>query len=242
MDSYKAFSYVYDELMDNLDYDEWFDYLNKLIKKYVPDAKSVVELGCGTGTMTKKLANAGYDVIGLDLSEDMLSVAMSENYDSNILYIKQDMTQIDLGSKHDVFVSVGDSVNYITDKEDLVKVFEGVKEHLKDDGAFIFDLKTKHLYESIGDSVIADNRDDMAMIWENSFKDNINEYLVTVFTEQEDGSFERFRELHRQRAYSIEEIEDAMSQVGMKCDFFEAFSDNKPSFDTERYYIVARLV
>ena len=240
MESYKQCAYVYDELMDNLDYNKWLDYVVSLLKENVPQAKNIVELGCGTGTITKGLANQGYNVLGVDLSEDMLSIAMNSNYDEKIMYILQDMCELDLGGEYDAFVSVGDSVNYITDKEDLIKVFKGVKEHLSENGVFVFDLKTKHLYESIGDSVIADNREDMAMIWENSFENNINEYLVTVFAKREDGLYERFEEEHRQRAYSIDEIKEALNDVGMECTIFKAFTMDEPDEETERYYVVAR--
>lgn len=239
MDSYKGFAYVYDELMDNLDYDKWLNYILELLEENVPDATSIVELGCGTGTITKGLADNGYNVLGVDLSEDMLSIAMNTNTDEKIMYVRQDMTQLDLGGTYDAFVSVGDSVNYITDEDALLDVFKGVARHLADDGVFVFDLKTKHLYETIGDSVIADNRDDMAMIWENSFENDINEYAVTVFVEREDGLYERIEEVHKQRAYSVEQIESLLAKAGMEGQVYEAFTKNAPDDSSERFYFVA---
>ncbi len=240
MDSYKGFAYVYDELMDNLDYDKWLNYILELLEENVPGATSIVELGCGTGTITKGLADNGYNVLGVDLSEDMLSIAMNTNTDEKIMYVRQDMTQLDLGGTYDAFVSVGDSVNYITDEDALLDVFKGVARHLADDGVFVFDLKTKHLYETIGDSVIADNRDDMAMIWENSFENDINEYAVTVFVEREDGLYERIEEVHKQRAYSVEQIESLLAKAGMEGQVYEAFTKNAPDDSSERFYFVAR--
>ena len=199
-DSYTNFAYVYDELMDNVPYDEWAEYLCGLLKEYGVDGGLVCELGCGTGQMTRRLAKAGYDMIGIDLSEDMLWVAREQEYDNageediaegqnDILYLQQDMRSFELYGTVKAIVSICDSMNYITEPKDLLQVFRLVNNYLDPDGIFIFDMNTIHKYRDIiGEQTIAENREDISFIWENSFDEETgkNEYALTLFLQKEE--------------------------------------------------------
>ena len=179
MKAYTSFAYVYDEYMDNIPYDDWCKYLIQLLKEQgVDDGALIADLGCGTGTVTQKLDDAGYECIGIDLSEDMLTIASEKMYDldKQIIYSHQDIRSFALPYEADAMTSIGDSMNYITSKEDIAKVFKCVYDNLAYGGVFIFDLKTIHFFKDVlADNTYAQNRDDSAFIWDNTFvESNIN--------------------------------------------------------------------
>lgn len=244
MEAYTGFAQVYDEFMDNIDYDSWCKYIISLLKKYGIDDGIVLDLGCGTGNITTRLSEAGYDMIGVDYSQDMLNIAMEKRgQDENILYLLQDMRDFELYGTVAAIVSVCDSINYITDYEDLVRVFKLANNYLDPKGIFIFDLKTEKNYINIGDSVIAEDRDGCSFIWDNYYdeEEKINEYVLSLFIKGDDGRYDKFSEEHYQRAYSLEEIKSALSEAGMEfvC-AYSAFTEDNISEDDERIYVVAR--
>ncbi len=172
--------------MDNVDYDAWRDYLIRKLKEQGISEGLICELGCGTGSMTERLADAGFDMIGIDSSVDMLEVAQEKKYDSghaDILYLNQDMREFELYGTVRAVVSVCDCLNYITEEEDLLQVFRLVNNYLDPDGIFIFDMNTIAKYEAIGDSTIAENREDGSFIWDNVYdsEQQLNEYVLTLF-------------------------------------------------------------
>ena len=173
MEAYSSFAQVYDLFMDNVPYEEWSRYLISLLKEYQVTDGTVVELGCGTGKMTRLLADAGYDMVGVDNSAEMLEIAgerQEEEERNDILYLLQDMRELELFGNIRAVVSVCDSMNYIMEPEDLKKVFGLVKEYLAEDGVFIFDLNTVHKYRDLmGECTISENREESSFIWENYF-------------------------------------------------------------------------
>lgn len=199
-DSYESFARVYDELMDNVPYDEWTSFLMDVLQKSDIRDGLVCELGCGTGNVTQRLANAGYDMIGIDNSYDMLTIAREKQYDtdepvSTILYLQQDMREFELYGTVRAIVSICDSVNYMQKPEDLVTVFKLVNNYLDPKGLFLFDFNTEYKYrEVIGDCTIAENREDCSFIWENHYdlESKINEYDLTIFVKEtfEEEEFE----------------------------------------------------
>ena len=197
MASYESFARVYDLFMDNIPYEEWCEYLHGLLKKYGIDDGLVLELGCGTGSMTELLAEAGYDMIGVDNSADMLEIAMEKREESghDILYLLQDMREFELYGTVRAVVCVCDSMNYITDDDGLLEVFSLVNNYLDPGGVFIFDLNTLYKYEEIlGDCVIAENREESSFIWENWYdeQEQINEYDLTLFIRNDSGLYEKY--------------------------------------------------
>ena len=170
MDAYTSFAAVYDTFMDNIPYEEWKAYLEELLTEYHVQDGLVLDLGCGTGTMTELLAADGYDMIGVDNSEEMLEIARDKQIQSGhgILYLLQDMREFELyGTVRAVF-SICDSLNYITDPQELKQVFRLVNNYLDPGGIFIFDFNTEYKYrEVLGDQTIAESREECSFIWDN---------------------------------------------------------------------------
>ena len=264
MDAYTSFAAVYDTFMDNIPYEEWKSYLKELLKEYGVQDGLVLDLGCGTGTMTELLAADGYDMIGMDNSEEMLEIAREKQIKSGheILYLLQDMREFELygtvavsythlrlyGTVGAVF-SICDSLNYITEPEELKQVFRWVNNYLDPGGIFIFDFNTEYKYrEVLGDQTIAEAREDCSFIWDNYYyeEERINEYELNLFiredaeSETEGDLYRRFRETHFQRAYTLEEITRIVEESGLQfVTAYEAFTKEPPSKNSERIYAVS---
>lgn len=249
MEAYTGFAYVYDEYMDNIPYGEWTDYLLKLMDENdLKPSMDITELGCGTGTVTMILDQAGYRCVGIDLSLEMLTMAMEKmcERESQIVYSQQDMREFELPYEMDGMVSIGDSMNYITTVNDLRSVFQCVERGLKSGGVFIFDLKTIHFFKDVlGDSTFAENRDASAFIWDNYYdeENRNNEYDLAVFVKNEDGSFQRFEENHYQHGFTLDEVRESVEMAGLRIrHVYDAFTHNAPKEESERlYYIVEKI-
>ena len=245
MDAYTSFAQVYDLFMDNVPYEEWAAYVRGILTEYGIGSGLVLDLGCGTGSLTECLARAGYDMIGVDSSEDMLEIAMDKRGRSglDILYLLQDMREFELYGTVRAVVSICDSMNYILDYADLVQVFRLVNNYLDPGGIFIFDLNTEYKYEALmGSRTFADDREDGSFIWYNEYspEDHINEYDLTLFV-REGKLFRRFQETHYQRAYSPAEVRRAAAEAGMEFEAcWDAFSRDPVKPDSERMYMVFR--
>ncbi|WP_408070346.1 class I SAM-dependent DNA methyltransferase [Butyrivibrio sp. JL13D10] len=289
MEAYTDFAKVYDEFMDETPYHDWAAYIARLISGYgisVPYRKKteeaveenneqddqqddpllqernlVVELGCGTGSFTEEMAKLGYDMIGIDNSGDMLGIARNkmEQAGLDIMYLEQDMCELDLFCTAGTIVSVCDSINYLIEDEQIRKAFTKVNNYLYPGGLFLFDFNTLHKYRDvIGDVTIAENRDDCSFIWENFFDvdTNINEYDLTLFVKKEAGKtsgkkdkivesseelFERSIETHLQRGYTLDEMKAFIEQAGMIfITAIDADTHEEPNDNSERIYVLAR--
>ncbi len=239
--TYDGFADVYDEFMDNIPYDEWCIYIEKLLKEHGIDKGIVLDMACGTGTITDKLAKCGYDMIGMDISQNMLRIA-GEKCRKNILWLNQDMREMELYGTVAAVICICDGMNYLVSEDDFLKVLKKVNNYLDKEAIFIFDLKTIHFYRDvIGNRTIADNRDDASFIWENEFneKTGINEYILTTYKQDEEDVFIRSDELHRQRGYEIEKVKSLVKESGMKLlNVFRALSEDEASESDERIYFV----
>ena len=246
MDAYSDFARVYDLFMDNVDYTAWADYLRQILRENGICDGLVLELGCGTGTMTELLAEAGYDMIGVDNSEEMLSVAMEKRVESghDILYLLQDMQDFELYGTVRAVVSVCDCMNYITDPKELEDVFSLVNNYLDPGGILVFDVNTEYKYrELLGNATIAENREEGSFIWENEFdpETGLNIYELALFLPREDGLYEKTEEMHCQKAYSTEEIIRAIRSAGMEfVAVYDAYTKNAPKPESERLTFIAR--
>lgn len=246
MEAYTGFAAVYDTFMDNIPYEEWCEYLTGLLKQYGVNDGLVLDLGCGTGSLTELLADRGYDMIGVDYSEEMLELAMEKRYESgnDILYLCQDMREFELYGTVAAVVSICDCMNYITEPEDLVTVFELVNNYLDPGGIFIFDLNTEYKYsEVMGDCTIAEDREDSSFIWENQYEpeEKINIYDLSIFVREEEDLYRKYHETHYQRAYSLEEVKAAIEEAGMEfVTAYDAFTSEPPKAESERIYVVAK--
>ncbi len=245
--------------MDNTPYEQWAERLDSLIAKYgvsrperdaegILDSERnlVVDLGCGTGTLTELMYRKGYDMIGVDLSEAMLNLAMAkkEESGSEILYLQQDMRQLELYSTVGTVFSLCDSLNYILEEEELSEVFSLVNNYLFPGGLFVFDFNTVHKYRDIiGESTIAETREDCSFIWENFYdpEEEINEYDLTVFVREEGEYFRRFTETHLQRGYTPEQMTRLVEEAGMAVvEIRDADTGKEVTEESQRVYVVAR--
>ena len=307
MEAYSSFAEVYDLFQDNIPYEEWCEYLAGLLEEYGVRDGIVLDLGCGTGTVTELLAERGYDMIGVDNAEEMLGIAMrkkaarivakedamasgddadelpevDEDMDGSdkqveadrdrrdsILYLCQDMREFELYGTVAAAVSICDSMNYITDLEDLTQVFRLVNNYLDPNGVFIFDMNTPYKYEELlADNTFAEVRDESSFIWENYYdeEERINEYALTLFIREtpdeeefgeeefdededeyswsgaSDGVYHRYTETHYQRAYTLEEVRAAAEEAGLVwVAAYDAFTREPVREDSERIYIVLR--
>ncbi len=241
---YMGFAPLYDEYMDNIAYDEWHEYIRGILSDRGIRGGTVAELACGTGVMTAMLAADGYDMIGVDVSCEMLEIAR-ERCGDGVLLIEQDMRELELYGSVRAFVCVCDGMNYLLDEKDLRKVFCRVNKFLDCGGVFIFDMKTRHFYEDVlGNATIAENRETSSLIWENEFDPDkgINEYLITAYRlcDERRGLYERIEEVHRQRAYSIDKVAGAIEGAGLRAaNIYGAFTKEAPDGDSERVFFVA---
>lgn len=245
-ESYRSFASVYDEFMDGTDYQKTADKIQDMITRFglskptqkrtgkseardvllAAEKNLVVDIACGTGKLTEILADRGYDVMGIDLSEEMLQIALErrDKLRHRTLYLCQDMREFELYGTAGTFISTGDSVNYLLTDEDMEKLFKRINTFLFPRGIFIFDFKTLYLYkEVIGDRTIAEDRDDCSFIWDNWFDEDtrINEYDLSLFIKAEaddpsDNTFRKYQEIHRQRGYTLEEMKRFASEAGLE--------------------------
>lgn len=258
-EAYTDFARVYDIFMDETPYGEWASFIAETIRRYgVSEPKRdagdalesernlVVDLGCGTGALTQLLYDMGYDMIGVDNSEEMLARAMEKRAQSGseILYLLQDMRELELYSTVGCVISVCDSLNYILEEEELEKVFRKVNNYLYPGGLFVFDFNTVYKYaEIIGDATIAENRDSCSFIWENYYHEEqqINEYDLTVFVREGNGLFRRFRENHYQRGYTVENMRALVEEAGLEIlEVLDADTHGSVTESSQRVYVVAR--
>ncbi|MDE7430013.1 MAG: class I SAM-dependent methyltransferase [Lachnospiraceae bacterium] len=295
MEAYTDFAQVYDELMDETPYEEWCDFLEKLLEKHgfsendtsvisekgetddesaagtasegvaenlAQERNTILDLGCGTGTLTELFARRGYDMIGIDNAQEMLQIAIEKRERSglSILYLLQDMREFELYGTVGAVISVCDSLNYLLKESDIIKTFRLVNNYLYPQGLFIFDFNTVYKYaQVVGDATIAENREDCSFIWENYYHEaeEINEYDLTVFVagkrcekgagqpdngeQAEPTWFRRFQEVHYQRGYRLEQMVDFLAQAGLTfVEAIDADTHGEVTEKSERIYVVAR--
>lgn len=243
MEAYTSFAKTYDIFMDNVPYEEWSQYLLSLLEKHKITGGLVLDLGCGTGKITQILQKKGYDMIGIDIAEEMLQIAREYDENSEILYLHQDMREFELYGTVKAVISICDSINYILEDEELIQVFRLVNNYLDPQGIFIFDMNTIYKYQVVlGETTIAENRQEGSFIWENYFdeQEKINEYDLTLFI-KEGELFRKYEETHYQRAYEIEAVKNMIQEAGLQfIAVFDAFTEEPPSEQSERVYFIAK--
>ena len=246
MEAYTGFAAVYDTFMDNIPYEEWTEYLAELLAEYEVTDGIVLDLGCGTGTLTELLAARGFDMIGVDNSEEMLEIAMEKRAESgsDILYLLQDMREFELYGTVRAVISICDSLNYITEEVELEEVFRLVNNYLDPGGVFVFDFNTVYKYrEVIGDQTIAESREACSFIWDNYYyeEEQINEYELSLFIREEEDLYRRYVETHFQKGYELETVRSLLERSGMEfVTAYDAFTKNPPTTESERIYVIAK--
>lgn len=244
--AYGEFAKIYDDLInEDINYDNMISRIIEICNEHNIECKDYLDVACGTGNVTVRLAKHFKDIYAVDLSEDMLREAFNKLKENRIKgkIICQDMTEMQLNRKFDLITSVLDSTNYITDEDDLEKYFSSVKEHLKDDGIFIFDVNSYYkLSEILGNNIYTYSEEDVFYTWENVFEDDMVSMFLTFFVKQGE-LYERFEEEHFERAYKEEELESALSNCGLKViNKFDGYSNNKVQANSERIVYVVKKI
>ena len=249
---YSGFAWYYDDFMSDIPYDRWTENICSLLSGYGINDGLVCELGCGTGEITMRLSEAGYDMIGIDISEEMLTVAREKQEEvhenETILYLRQDMREFELFGTVRAVVSVCDSMNYITDIDELTEVFRKVNNYLDPDGIFIFDLKTDYFFRTeYADNSFSDIDEESgaSLSWKNHYDEEkrLNIYTIDIkelFEEDGSEEWQETHEEHIQRAYDIDEIMAAIEKAGLEFKkLLDADTMSEPDEKTKRYYFVA---
>lgn len=244
--SYEQMANVYDQLMADAPYDKWRTFTNEIIKQFGKTVESIVDLGCGTGQITTRLAQDGYQMTGVDYSSEMLSVAEQHASNENlpIQWIHQDLRMLDGVNNLDLAVSYCDVMNYITDEDELLAVFKRVADALKPGGLFIFDIHSiYHVEHNFVNRIFADVTDDLSYIWFCSEGDEQGEMYhdLTFFVENQ-GTYHRFDEFHHQRTFLIDFYSQLLAAAGFEMKhLYGDFSLKNENIDeqAERIFIVA---
>ena len=245
MNPYQSFAKVYDIFMADTPVDDWVAFIEGQWEANNQKPGLVLDIGCGTGAVTVPLAKKGYNIIGIDISEDMLSAARqkADLLHLDILYLNQDMRAFELYGTVDSVICVCDTINYLNNNEELSHFFKLVNNYLNIGGLFIFDISTEYKYaEILTDNIFCDIAEDAAYIWQNAYypDKHINEYLVTFFIENSSGQYGRYEELHELHVFSATEIFSALKSSGfIEIKTFDADGFKSPNDNSERIFFSA---
>lgn len=246
MSSYSSFAEFYDRLTDNVDYDDISRQIDRLVERFDGRKNILLELGCGTGSLCEKMSGLGYDVIGIDNSHEMLSVALDKKFDSGntIQYLCQDMTEIDMFGTIDVTVSVLDSINHLPDADAVQKAIEKVSLFAFPDGLFIFDMNTVYKHrEILGNNSYIYDMDGLFCSWQNEYNeaDDSVEMFLDFFVEQDDGQYVRYQESFKEIALEESVIDEMLKQSGFEIlAKYDGYTDNPVCDKTQRIVYVAK--
>lgn len=244
---YNGFAKLYDIFMEDIPYKKWASYIEKTLCSHnVPQDALLLDLACGTGTMSFLMAQKGYDMIGVDVSEDMLSEAYEKMYQQNkrVLFLNQNILNLDLYGTVDAAYCTCDALNYLLTEEEFIKALSNVALFLNPKGIFIFDLKTDNKYRKMGNGTYNDIVDGASYIWKNHYDTDtyINEYHIQFFTKSNTDTNKSFEEVHRQRSYSICEVQAFVKEAGFEMvSVQDNYTDNPANEESERVtYVISK--
>ena len=242
--AYGEFAKIYDELInEDINYDEMVDRILEICNSYNVELNDYLDIACGTGNVTIRIAKYFKNIYGVDLSEDMLREAFDKFKEARIKgkIICQDMTELSLNKEFDLITSVLDSTNYITDLNDLQNYFKGVYTHLKSNGLFIFDVNSYYkLSEILGNNIYTYSEEEVFYTWENVFENNLLSMFLTFFVKKGE-LYERFEEEHLERAYTEKELENELEKANLEVIAkFDGYTESYVQANTERIVYVIK--
>ncbi len=242
---YHILANVYDRLQD-IDYEKFADYYEAVFEKFGIKPELVLDLGCGTGNITLLMAKRGYDMIGVDLSQEMLGIATEKAKAENkeILFLNQDMTEFELYGTVGAMVSALDSINYLTEDGQLESMLKLLHYYLDPGGIFIFDINTEYKFKNVldGQAFVYD-QDDVYCVWNNDYdaEEKICYFDLNFFLKDESGTYNRLDEYQEERAYSTDEIEKIIKNCNLELlGVYDNLSFNSPREDSERLFFIVR--
>lgn len=245
--SYSEFAAFYDRLTVNVEYKKRADYFCSLLSDNGINGGLLLDLACGTGSLTSEFAKRGYSVIGVDISEEMLAEAQNKKYENNlenVMYLCQDMRSLDLYGTIDCCVCALDSLNHLTDEADLLRAFKSVSLFMNDGGIFVFDMNTPYKHRSVlSDSCFVYELDDIYCVWQNStVSGNLTvDITLDFFTREPDGAYLRSTESFSERAYDSETVKKLLGQADFELiNCYAEMSRLSPAADTQRIVYTAK--
>lgn len=245
MSNYCDFASVYDLLTSEIDYEKRAKYFDEVVLKHGGFHGILLDLGCGTGKLSEALNALGYDVIGVDNSDEMLSVALEKKVENgnDIIYINQDMTSLDLYGTVDVAVSALDSLNHLIDYNDFCTALKKVSLFLHPDGVFVFDVNTVFKHQQVlSNNTFVYDYGDVYCVWQNSLKeDNTVLMNLDIFVSENGEEYLRMEDNFAERAYTTTQIEKALENAGLYiCAVYGEDSFNTPRDDEQRLIYVVK--
>lgn len=243
--TYNRFAYLYDELMNDVPYDKWLQFVNEVFQKYEINQPTILDIGCGTGTLPILLAKQNYTISGVDLSEEMLSVAMAKADQERVQipFIQQNMMELEGFDQIDCITIFCDSLNYLDSEDQVLQTFEKVHESLKNEGIFLFDVHSPYKIEEIfGEETFFIDDVELSLVWSCTQGEqplSVEHDLVFFMKEENRDSYERFEEYHNQRTFPIETYRALLDQAGF--DVKEVIGDFDQAVEetTERIFFIA---
>lgn len=241
MNGYGDFAYLYDELTGDVEYAKRCDYIEGIFARHKLKPELICDLACGTGSVCVEMAGRGYDMIGVDISTQMLNVASEKSEGRNILYLNQDICDFELYGTVDAFTCLLDSVNHLTEDGDLEKLFSLVNNYLNPEGIFIFDVNTKYKFEKIlSDNIYTYDADDVFYVWENNYEDGLCDIYINLFKKDTDG-YKRTEQAHLERYYSHRELKNLAKKYGFAVEgIYDELTFNKPQKKSQREFWVLK--
>lgn len=250
MSGYSAFARFYDRLTENISYKKRAEYFDRLVLQHGGKKSILLDLACGTGSLSEEFARLGYDVIGTDISGEMLNIALDKKFDSGlpIQYLCQSMTELDMFGTIDVTVCALDSLNHLSSLDDIGKTFERVSLFCDPDGLFLFDVNTPYKHRKIlKNSTYVYDLDDIYCVWQNSFDEDSPDCRVDIsldiFERDETGAYLRYCDELSEIAFEREIIEKELEKAGMEViAVYDYDSFDSPRSDSEKLVFVAKKI
>lgn len=246
MSGYAEFSGVYDILTQNVDYPQRADYIADLLSQNGVTGGILLDLACGTGTLSVEMAKKGFEVIGVDASGEMLSIAMNNAFEAeqNILFLCQQMQQLDLYGTISCAICTLDSINHLTEKADIQAAFDKVSLFMEKDGIFVFDVNTIYKHrEILADNSYVYEADGVYCVWQNTLERDTDTVRIDldIFEEIEPDIYERTQESFCERAYEISELEAMLTKAGFETvAVYDELTQQQPHEKSQRVFITAR--
>ena len=242
---YQAFAELYDELMNDVDYEGWADHYTRLLSIYGVREGKICECACGTGGLTIPLFRRGFQVTGADVSQEMLwqAAQKSRKQGASIPFVRQDMRALNLHRPMDAVLATCDGVNYLLTEEDLLSFFRAAYRSVRAGGAFVFDVSTPHkLKDILCSGLFGEDREEITYIWQNTWheKRQTVELDLTFFVREEDGKYRRIDERQHQRAWDQQTLKETLWHAGFRAvSIYGDFTLNSSTDGNQRWHIAA---
>ena len=246
MSSYQTFAYLYDELTQNVEYEKRCDYILSFLEKNGIKSGTVLDLACGTGSMSIPFMKKGYNIIGLDYSEEMLEIASNRlsEVGNNFSLLKTKMQEFELPEKADACICCLDSINHLNNIDDVQSTFKNVYDSLNKNGLFVFDVNTVYKHnEVLADNTFVFDEEDYYLVWDNEAVDDRTVRILLDMFLFNGESYDRFSEEFEETAYSVEELSNLLNKIGfVDIKIYDELSYDEPKNDSERLYFVCKKV